>query len=45
MSAPVGSGEAGDGHARQFVVQHYSWPAITQRYAQMYDRVLASVRA
>ncbi|WP_153812205.1 glycosyltransferase family 4 protein [Streptomyces sp. SUK 48] len=32
-------------NARDFVVQHYSWPTIATRYAQMYDRVLASVPA
>ncbi|MER7750816.1 glycosyltransferase [Kitasatospora sp. NPDC097643] len=32
-------------HARDFVVQHYSWRTITDRYGHMYDRVLASIRA
>ncbi|GAA3380919.1 hypothetical protein GCM10020367_70710 [Streptomyces sannanensis] len=32
-------------NARDFVVQHYSWTTIAERYAQMYDRVLASAHA
>ncbi|MFD7408566.1 glycosyltransferase [Streptomyces sp. NPDC059866] len=32
-------------NARDFVVQHYSWRTIADRYAQMYDRVQTSARA
>ncbi|MEW2472027.1 glycosyltransferase [Streptomyces sp. NPDC046994] len=32
-------------NARDFVVQHYSWRTITERYAQMYDRVRACTGA
>ncbi|WP_128381300.1 glycosyltransferase family 4 protein [Streptomyces cavernae] len=32
-------------NARDFVVRHYSWQTITDRYAQMYDRVQARARA
>ncbi|GGU44751.1 glycosyltransferase family 4 protein [Streptomyces violascens] len=32
-------------NARDFVVQHYGWHTITNRYAQMYDHAQASARS
>ncbi|MFB7678285.1 glycosyltransferase [Kitasatospora purpeofusca] len=30
-------------NARAFVVEQYDWRTITERYAEVYDRVLAAV--
>lgn len=32
-------------NARDFAVQHYSWPTIADRYAHLYDSVLARTYA